>query len=375
MLGRVRSGVERRAVHVALDRLGRLFQDGGAVPLDLPLLYPGEELLDLYGEDLRTRAFVYGDAERGEELCLRPDFTVPVALVHRDGGWDREAAYTYQGPVFRRQSETGRPVEYLQTGIERFGEGDIAATDAAVFETLRAGLRSMGVLEPVATIGDLSIVLSVLDALDMPDGRRAALKRHLWRPARFQDLIRRACAGNGFSEGRMQVLEADAEARTRMIRAAGEVVGAREARDVADRLQRLAGRRDEPRMPEADAALISNVLKVKGPVSTAVARLRELTESAGIDIGDALARMTARSLLLNEQGCPQESVSFDAAFGRTLEYYDGFVFEFRVAGGEVHPPLAGGGRYNAMTVRLGAAGAVPAIGGIIRPEAVLEVLA
>ena len=54
---------------------------------------------------------------------------------------------------------------------------------------------------------------------------------------------------------------------------------------------------------------------------------------------------------------------------------DIFVFEFRVAGGEVHPPLAGGGRYNAMTVRLGAPEAVPAIGGIIRPEAVLEVLA
>ena len=110
-------------MHAALDRLSRLFQDGGAVPLDLPLLYPGEELLNLYGEDLRTRAFVHGDAERGEELCLRPDFTVPVALVHRDGGWDREAAYTYQGPVFRRQSETDRPVEYLQTGIEAVRRG------------------------------------------------------------------------------------------------------------------------------------------------------------------------------------------------------------------------------------------------------------
>ena len=128
-------------------------------------------------------------------------------------------------------------------------------------------------------------------------------------------------------------------------------------------------------MPEADAVLISNVLKVKGAVDDATVRLRELTEGAGIDIGDALARLKARSELLSEQGCPAQSITFDAAFGRTLEYYDGFVFEFRVAGGRSHPPLAGGGRYNAMTVRLGAPRAVPAIGGIIRPEAVLEVLA
>lgn len=375
MLGRVRSGAERQAIHVALDRLGQLFRDGGAVPLDLPLLYPGEELLDLYGEDLRTRAFVYGDAERGEELCLRPDFTVPVALVHRDGGWDREAAYTYRGPVFRRQSEADRPVEYLQTGIERFGETDIAATDVSVFMTLRSGLQALGIAEPVATIGDLSIVLSVLDALDMPDARRVALKRHLWRPARFQDLIRRACNGGACSDDRQQALEATPEARMQLIHAAAEVVGAREARDVADRLQRLADRRREPQMPEADAALISSILKVRGPVSTATARLRELTEAACIDIGEALARLKARSLLLLEHGCPPESIAFDAAFGRTLEYYDGFVFEFRATEGGVHPPLAGGGRYNAMTLRLGAPRAIPAIGGIIRPEAVLEVLA
>ena len=151
--------------------------------------------------------------------------------------------------------------------------------------------------------------------------------------------------------------------------------GAREARDVADRLQRLAGRRGRTGgCRRRDAALISNVLEVSGPVREATARLRDLTEAAGIDIGDALARMETRSLLLTKRGCPAGTVAFDAAFGRNLEYYDGFVFEFRAGGGDAHPPLAGGGRYNAMTVRLGAPRAIPAIGGIIRPEAVLEVL-
>ena len=66
--------------------------------------------------------------------------------------------------------------------------------------TLRAGLQALGVEEPRATIGDLSIVLSVLDALEMPDARREALKRHLWRPSRFRDLIRRACVAGACSD-------------------------------------------------------------------------------------------------------------------------------------------------------------------------------
>lgn len=376
MLGQARSGIDRRAVHVALDRLARLFAETGAEALDLPFLYPAEELLDLYGEDLRTRAFVHGDAERGDEMCLRPDFTVPVALHHRAGGWDREAAYTYQGPVFRLQpSNADRPVEYLQAGIERFGDPQVAATDAAVFMTLRGGLEALGVADPVATIGDLSIVLAVLDALDMPEHRRAALKRHLWRPSRFQDLIRRACVQEAASQERHQALHAAGEAREALIHATGEVVGVRDVSDVSTRLDALAERARDPLMPERDARLVADVLKVQGPASDAAGQIRELTQAVGVDIEATLNRFDRRLLLLLEQGCPPESLTFDAGFGRTLEYYDGFVFEFRAPGGGEHPPLAGGGRYTAMTVRMGASAPVPAIGGIIRPEAVLEVLA
>ena len=376
MPGASKSGIARRALHVALDRLARLFDDTGAETLDLPFLYPAEALLDLYGEDLRSRAFVYGDAERGDELCLRLDFTVPVAMHHRAGGWERAAAYTYQGPVFRRQpANADRPVEYLQAGVERFGDCDIAGTDAAVFLTLRSGLVSLGIQDPVATLGDLSIVLAVLDALDMPEHRRAALKRHLWRPVRFQDLIERACQPDMPGTLRQQAFSATPDALRAMIHASGDDVGLRDIADVTARLASLKQRMSDTPMPDADARLISAVLKVRGPADAASVRIRDLTQAAGLDISETLERFDARLSLLLEQGCPAESLMFDAGFGRSLEYYDGFVFELRASGGDVHPPLAGGGRYDAMTVRLGADAPVPAVGGILRPEAVLEVLA
>ena len=165
MLGQPRIGSAQEALAHALATMSALFSDAGHTPVAVPHLHPGEALLDVYGEDLRARAFLFADAERGEELCLRPDFTVPVALAHGESGWDRQASYAYQGPVFRRQpAGLGRPVEYSQAGIERFGDPDPVEADAAVLALLHRGLATLGVARPQVTIGDLSIPFALLGA-------------------------------------------------------------------------------------------------------------------------------------------------------------------------------------------------------------------
>ena len=62
------------------------------------------------------------------------------------------------------------------------------------------------------------------------------------------------------------------------------------------------------------------------------------------------------------------ALPFEASYGRAqMEYYDGFVFGFT---SEAHPDLphvASGGRYDALTRRLGAGREIPAVGGVIRP--------
>lgn len=380
MLGRPRQGPALAALEEALATLGRMFAEAGHAAVAVPHLYLGETLLDLYGEDLRARAFLIPDAERGNELALRPDFTVPVALAHGGGGWERQAAYSYSGPVFRRQEPgLGRPAEYFQAGVERFGDADAVAADASVFALLWRGLAALGVT-PAATIGDLSIPFALLDALEMPTARRSALRRHFWRPARFQALVARACRPPVPSPARRQLAEAvaaqvPAAAVAGLMLAAGEPVGARDASEVVDRARRLAAEASEPPMPGADARLIAEVLSVSGAAPEAADRLRRIADAAGASIGPAIDRFETRLAALEGEGIDTRRLAFDAAFGRNLEYYDGFVFELRAPGGASHPPLAGGGRYDAMTVRLGAPAPVPAIGGMIRPEAVLAAMA
>ena len=74
-------------------------------------------LLDLYGEDIRARAYVTSDALRGEQM-LRPDFTVPVVQMHMEHGAE-PARYTYSGEVFRRQEDDPRPRQRIHAGRVR----------------------------------------------------------------------------------------------------------------------------------------------------------------------------------------------------------------------------------------------------------------
>ena len=96
------------------------------------------QLLDLYGEDIRARAYVTSDALRGEQM-LRPDFTLPVVQMHMDHGAE-PARYTYAGEVFRRQEDdAARANEYLQVGYEIFQRDDPAAAEAEVFARIQRG--------------------------------------------------------------------------------------------------------------------------------------------------------------------------------------------------------------------------------------------
>ena len=119
------------------------FVAAGAQVVDPPVLQSAELLLDLYGEDIRARAYVTSDAMRGEQM-LRPDFTVPVVQMHMAHGAE-PARYTYAGEVFRRQeTDPDRPSEYLQVGYEVFDRTNPAAADAEVFSLISQAVAPLG---------------------------------------------------------------------------------------------------------------------------------------------------------------------------------------------------------------------------------------
>lgn len=351
------------------------FSSAGNTPITVPHLFPGDMLLDLYGEDLRARAFMVRDGAHRPELCLRPDFTVPVVLEHRARGWDQPAGYVCSGNVFRRQTQAmERPAEYLQVGVERIGYQDRLAEDANVFTLISDALRAQNIASPAVTIGDLGIVFGLLDAIPMPEIRRFDLKRHVWRPERFLSLIERFQRPVTQSTARAELLgDSDLPSRANaLIAASGDPIGSRSPGDVTARLERLREDASNPVMPSADAQLITDFLAVQCPAADAPQQLRQVLRSVADKMSDVLQTFERRLDLVAAAGADLDNIRFDAAFGRSLEYYDGFVFEFSLPGRADLPSLAAGGRYDAMTRQLGAPDTVPAVGAMIRPETVMQ---
>jgi len=85
-------------------------------------------------------------------------------------------------------------------------------------------------------------------------------------------------------------------------------------------------------------------------------------------IAAAVDRAEARLDALSERGVDLSAVVFEGGFGRaTMEYYDGLVFGFSSTTQPDLPPVATGGRYDALVRALGQGAAIPAVGGVVRP--------
>ena len=335
------------------------FVAAGAVEVECAILQPAGTLLDLYGEDIRARAFVTHDPIRGE-MMLRPDFTVPVVQAHMANGQD-EARYAYAGPVFRRQEiDENRPIEYLQAGFEVMGASDPAAADAEVFATIRAALGDLPVR---AVTGDIGILMAAVEGLGTTEARKAALRRHIWRPRRFRQLLDRFGGRLPVPPARAALL-AEADPMVTM----PPLQGLRTEREIDARIDALREDAETPPISAAELELIDAVLSLRETVPHVLAELGAIAIDLP-SLGPARDRLAARAEALAARGVDVDAPAFEASFGRTsMEYYDGFVFGFSCTTDAAMPPLATGGRYDALTAVLGAGQGVPAVGGVVRPE-------
>jgi ATP phosphoribosyltransferase regulatory subunit len=90
-------------------------------------------------------------------------------------------------------------------------------------------------------------------------------------------------------------------------------------------------------------------------------------------ISDAVDSLALRMEALAAHGINVDELPFEASYGRTsMEYYDGFVFGLYCPERPDLPPIATGGRYDALTRRLGGSISIPAVGGVIRPDLVAQ---
>ncbi|MBI1260704.1 MAG: ATP phosphoribosyltransferase regulatory subunit [Rhizobiales bacterium] len=354
------------------------FEAAGCTHVAPPVLQPADVFLDRSGEDIRRRLYVFNDPA-GAELCLRPDLTIPTCRSFIEAGGTEAARLCYAGPVYRFQPQGSRkPNEVIQVGAELFGGSDAAAGDAEALSLAVGAVKASGLDKFDMMMGDLSLFDGLVDELDIPLGWRSRLKRHFWRPDYFRELVQRLASDNAVEGQRRDGLLAalnDLDQRSASAVIADVLklakispVGGRSLDEIAERLMEQAADQTASPLSPATAKLIDAFLALSLKPAEAVARIRALLKDSGIRMEQPLAALEQRFEAIATQGIDMSGARFDPGFGRTLEYYTGFVFELQVPSLGEESVVAGGGRYDELLASLGAPKSMPAVGCAVTVE-------
>ena len=359
------------------DTLLLAFAKAGYTLAEPPILQPADPFLDLSGEDIRKSLYLTTDAT-GEELCLRPDLTIPVARQYLASGQAGQAAgFSYLGPVFRYRD--GARSEFLQAGIESFGRLDRPAADAEML-ALEA-TRAFGVKDVEIRTGDVALFTTLIDALDLyPVWRRRLVKdfnRKISLERDIEQLTVSSATTRNEYEGVLAALAgSDRKAAlalvTDMMSIAGATtVGGRTVAEIADRFLEQSTLKAGA-LPRDALGIIKRFIAISGDPRDAIKQLRVLATDARLNIGVAIDAFESRVGFMATRGIDIAQMRFATAFGRGLDYYTGFEFELHAKGNGVEP-LVAGGRYDGLLTQLGSAAPIPAVGFSVWVEALARI--
>lgn len=382
-----------QALEAQASTLMNIFTSASYESVAPAIIQPADIFLNQVGESLRGRTYVF-NAPDGEELCLRPDLTVPICRLYLERHPDASALakYSYNGPAFRFQPDgrdEARRREFRQAGIENIGARDLGKAEAEVVSLVSHGVQACGLNDFYLRFGDLGLFYSLINALDIPLHWQMRLKQQFWRPQSFHELIAQLTDQNNSGSNQflsailVKLMSHNRESATEVVQdyldsKAIPMIGVRNLEEITDRL--LAQREDvkaDP-MPQDIANLIESYLAISGPPRAAGARIADLANSAQIQLDDALQTYMRRLDLFADAGISLANTTFNAEFGRNLEYYTGLVFQLEVPA--LSPPagyIAGGGRYDNLIGDIGNGSngstglQVPAVGSAVHTERLL----
>jgi ATP phosphoribosyltransferase regulatory subunit len=361
------------------DALLLSFAQAGYLRAEPAILQPAEPFLDLSGEDIRKSLYLTTDPT-GEELCLRPDLTIPVARDYlASGRAGQPAGFSYLGPVFRYRG--GRPSEFLQAGIESFGRHDRAAADAEMLALALEATVAFGVRDVEIRTGDVALFNALIGALDLfPVWRRRLIKDFNRKISLEQDLERLALATAATRNEYEGVLAAlagsDRKAAlalvTDLVSIAGTTnVGGRTTAEIADRFLEQSTLKGGA-LPREALTVLKRFLSIAGNPDEAVAELRTLAADTELDISAAIDLFENRVGFMAARGIDVKETRFSTSFGRGLDYYTGFEFEVHHRGNGVEP-LVAGGRYDGLMTQLGSQDPIPAVGFSVWVDALAKI--
>ena len=290
----------------------------------------------------------------------------------------------YEGLVFRQQpAGSKREREFVQIGAEWLGEGGFnITTEAEIIAAALDACRAAGA-EPALKLGDVALITAFIAALGLADPWPQRLERALARPGGLAALRAEKLAdeGAGLAEALASLPADHAEAALRDLIGLARItaIGARPLSEIAERLRKrgqlAAATPPTPAQYEAIEAL------TQIDAADGLDRAAKLAENKVFAKNSAAqaALAAARARLDAVKALPRlpAATTFAPGLGRSVAYYDGFVFELEAPNLGDRASLGGGGRYDSLARALWPAArkapkALRAAGFALRPQRIAE---
>ncbi len=324
-----------------MNRLRRVFEQYGFVPIETPVLERREVLYAKGGQEVQRQVFEV--AQRGQrlaesDLALRFDLTVPLArFMARHVEQIGVPFKRYQiGLVYRgERAQRGRFREFYQCDFDTIGPQSHVA-DAEIAMVIHDGLAAAGFDRFRLLLNSRQILWAALELFGLAEHSEHVLPcldklSKIGRDGVLEEL--QFAAGAGWPEP-----GTDAEDRTGQ----GSGTSGHAAQEVGDnRVQRR-------RLLEREQAL-----RIVGFIEAAAGRgphetLDWLQQQLGANerAEAALANLRAVCQLLQAAGIQEQRFAVDVSLARGLDYYTGIVFESTVEGFESVGSVCSGGRYD-----------------------------
>ena len=363
-------------IDVAAAKIRSGFSGLGARRVQVPATQPLQPYLDFMGETYRQRIVEF-DSGNGDAYCLRPDYTLALALEIAESRLDK-SNFFYDDVVFRGdQASSGREVVHRQVGVELFGEGDALELEQRLIRATLAAVHNAGVRNVCIVFADVGLVFELIDALPLQAKDQASMKRSLVTKSAFERAV-----DNARLSGRKQSALENAlsglppgnamEVVKEIIAlSGGEIIGGRSVDEIA---RSMVSKAEDARLGLTDmqAEELHGVAHVSGSIEESLKHLQDIAKRIGVDETPRVRRWDTLIKGLQKDGVEVDKAEFDAGLGRGFSYYDGIVFELYDSSRKTF--LGGGGRYDGLLEQLSHGRCRgPAVGAMLRPDRVAEV--
>lgn len=361
-----------------LSGAAALLRTAGFRPVEVPVLLPMEDFVRISGEEFRRRIFVTTD-NRGNDWCLRPEFTIPVCRQELASG-PEGGRFSYSGRIFRN-GRPGEADEVWQLGGEIIGRHQAPETDAEALSLAIEVARGFGLAKPTIVFGDVGLFTALLDSLALPAAWKRRLTTLFGDPERILETLERMTGvGGGYSSfaAHGEIIaalsrfpaEKVGELFADILSIAGiRTVGGRSTGEIAERVLEQAMLAAEDVIPAAHTEAIRSLLSTEAPLGAGADALDALSAAIGrpARFEAAVEAFAARETALAD-AAGDSGATFSATFGRKLGYYDGFVFDVLDPDRPDVGQVCGGGRYDGLLAGFGAAPGVRAVGFAVWTE-------